>query len=118
MCAAYLEVNVVLYFDSLKPGSEPKDSVVDQIRASFAFTHNEFKLMSVLCQTQGGVDCLCCAVANLDAVLGGQITNRVRISRKTIRRQLLRSFEKGCLKFKYLKSVKSRGEPNIFNFNV
>ena len=116
--AAYLEVDVVLYFDSLKPGSEPKNSVVDQIRASFAFTRKKFKLLSVQCQKQGGVDCLCFCAANLDAVLSGKSASCVRFYKKSVRRQLLRSFENGCLKFKYLKSVKSRGKPTIFNYEV
>ena len=59
--------------------------VVDQIRASFVFTSNTFKLMSIRCQPQIGIECLSFSVANLDAVLSGRNVTSVRFSRQTMR---------------------------------
>ena len=115
VAAVFVGSNVVLYIDSLDPGSEPLEEVRKQIEASFDLDL-KYSIKSVLCQKQKLSDCLVFAAAHLDALLSGEDLSRIRFNQKTLRSYLVRSILGKTLHFPFSR-CKNRGEVKVNSKN-
>ena len=105
--------DVVLYMDSLDPGSKPKTQVVSQIEASFQLS-KKYTIRSLLGQRQRLSDCLPFAVANLDVTLAGGDVSKVQFYTNLIRPHLVKSLIQQELSYPNRK-IKSRGNAVRYN---
>ena len=113
MCAILVSTNVVVYMDSLRPGSEPPKTIVKQIEDSFQVTI-KYSIWSVNCQKQRGPDCLVFSIANLDLVLSGNDSSKIQFDESNLRSFFVESLIAGRICFPY-KRCKSRGDARVFS---
>ena len=113
MSAVLVSTNVVVYMDSLRPGSEPPKNVVKQIEQSFQVT-DKYSIRSVKCQKQHGPDCLVFSVANLDLVLSGNDVSKIKFDETLLRSFLVESLIAGRIYFPF-KRCNTRGEATVFS---
>ena len=112
VAAIFVSSDVVIYMDSLKPGSEPPKHITKQIEESFSLP-KKYCVKSQICQAQRGPACLLFALANLDAVLSGNDISKLQLSERFLRASLVESLITGSLHFPS-ERCPSRGEAKLF----
>ena len=90
VAAALITANVILYADSLNPGSKPKVQVIAQMEASFQLK-KKYTIRNLLGQSQRLSDCLPFATANLDIIMSGGQISKVQFQTELMRPNLVKS---------------------------
>ena len=112
VAAVLISTDIVIYMDSLNPGSEPNAGVVRQIEASFNLK-KKYCIRSAMCQKQGLADCLPFVLANLDAILAAADITKVKFPKKYVRAFFVKSLIYRTLSFPS-KSCNCRGNDTVF----